>query len=95
MRTDKAIHTFYSNSEAVRDVKFSPQYPNVFAAVSENGTVQLWDLKRPDKCQLQFTAHSGPVYTCDWHPTQPWLATGSRDRQIKVNRRFWNILMES
>ena len=39
---------------------------------------------RPDKCQLQFTAHSGPIYTCDWHPTQPWIATGSRDKQIKV-----------
>lgn len=34
-----------------------------------------------------FTAHSGPIYTCDWHPTQPWLATGSRDKQIKV----WKI----
>lgn len=86
LRCDKAVHTYFSNAESVRDVKFSPQQPNQFAAVSENGTVQLWDLKRPDRCQLQFTAHSGPVYTCDWHPTQPWLATGSRDRQIKVWR---------
>lgn len=46
LRVDKAIHTFFSNSESVRDVKFSPQAPNLFAAVSENGTVQLWDLKR-------------------------------------------------
>lgn len=86
LRCEKAVHTCCSNAESVRDVKFSPQQPNQFAAVSENGTVQLWDLKRPDRCQLQFTAHSGPVYTCDWHPTQPWLATGSRDRQIKVWR---------
>lgn len=86
LRCEKAVHTYCSNSESVRDVKFSPQQPNQFAAVSENGTVQLWDLKRPDRCQQQFTAHSGPVYTCDWHPTQPWLATGSRDRQIKVWR---------
>lgn len=86
LRCDKAVHTYCSNAESVRDVKFSPQQPHQFAAVSENGTVQLWDMKRPDRCQLQFTAHSGPVYTCDWHPTQPWLATGSRDRQIKVWR---------
>ena len=42
---------------------------------------------RPDRCNFQFTAHSGPIYTCDFHPTQNWLATGSRDKQIKI----WNI----
>ncbi|XP_035919644.1 GATOR complex protein WDR24 [Anopheles stephensi] len=87
LRTDKsAINTYFSNSESVRDVKFSPHAPNTFAAVSENGTVQLWDIRRNDRCTAQFTAHSGPIYTCDWHPNQPWLATGSRDKQIKV----WN-----
>ncbi|XP_058059631.1 GATOR complex protein WDR24 [Anopheles bellator] len=87
LRTDKiAVNTYFSNSESVRDVKFSPHAPNTFAAVSENGTVQLWDIRRNDRCTTQFTAHSGPIYTCDWHPIQSWLATGSRDRQIKV----WN-----
>lgn len=91
MRTEKAVTTYQSNSESVRDVKFSPLVPNLFASVSENGTVQLWDLKRTDRCQSQFTAHSGPIYTCDWHPTQNWLATGSRDKQIKV----WNVELRS
>ncbi|XP_013119356.2 GATOR complex protein WDR24 [Stomoxys calcitrans] len=86
-RCDKAINTFYSNSESVRDVKFNPHSSNIFSAVSENGTVQLWDLRRADKCILQYTAHSGPIYTCDWHPSNNWLATGSRDKQIKV----WNM----
>ncbi|GAB0092870.1 GATOR complex protein WDR24 [Sergentomyia squamirostris] len=87
-RIDKgAIITYFSNSESVRDVKFSPHSPNTFAAVSENGTVQIWDIRRAEKCTTQFTAHSGPIYTCDWHPTQQWLATGSRDKQIKV----WNM----
>lgn len=35
----------------------------------------------------QFTAHSGPIYCLDYHPTQQWLATGSRDKLIKV----WNM----
>lgn len=91
MRTEKSVNTYFSNSESVRDVKFSPVVPNLFASVSENGTVQLWDLKRTDRCQQQFTAHSGPIYTCDWHPTQHWLATGSRDKQIKV----WNMEQRS
>ncbi|XP_023292808.2 GATOR complex protein WDR24 [Lucilia cuprina] len=86
-RSDKACNTFYSNSESVRDVKFSPHSNNLFSAVLENGTVQLWDLRRTDKCLLQFPAHMEPIYTCDWHPTQNWLATGSRDKQIKI----WNM----
>lgn len=79
--------TFYSNSESVRDVKFSPGNTFSFAAASENGQVQLWDTRRADRCTSQFTAHSEPIYTCDWHPTNPWLATGSRDKQIKI----WSI----
>uniref|UniRef100_A0A8D8G678 GATOR2 complex protein WDR24 n=1 Tax=Culex pipiens TaxID=7175 RepID=A0A8D8G678_CULPI len=89
LRTDKtAINTYFSNSglDPVRDVKFSPHAPNTFAAVSENGTVQLWDIRKNDRCTTQFTAHSGPIYTCDWHPQHQWLATGSRDKQIKI----WN-----
>ncbi|XP_055857530.1 GATOR complex protein WDR24 isoform X1 [Episyrphus balteatus] len=86
-RYEKSVFTYFSNSESVRDVKFSPHATNIFSAVSENGTVQLWDLRKSDKCILQFTAHSGPIYTCDWHPTKNWLATGSRDKQIKV----WNM----
>ncbi|XP_037945419.1 GATOR complex protein WDR24 [Teleopsis dalmanni] len=86
-RSEKSVVTYFSNSESVRDVKFSPHTTNIFSAVSENGTVQLWDLRKWDKCILQFTAHSGPIYTCDWHPMKNWLATGSRDKQIKV----WNM----
>lgn len=86
-RYDKSVTTFY-NSESVRDVKFSPGNPTTFAAAGENGQVQLWDTRRADRCISQFTAHSEPIYTCDWHPTNPnWLATGSRDKLIKI----WSI----
>lgn len=87
-RHEKAVTTFYSNSESVRDVKFCPGNQFVFAAASENGQVQLWDTRRTDRCTSHFTAHSEPIYTCDWHPTNSnWLATGSRDKQIKI----WSI----
>jgi WD40 repeat protein len=77
----------FSNTESVRDVQFSPHLHHVFAAVSENGNVQLWDLRRPDRCYHQFTAHSGPVFACDWHPEVTWLATASRDKTIKVETK--------
>lgn len=78
--------TFIS-TESVRDCKFNPFNSNAFASVSENGTVQLFDIRRTDKFLQQFTAHAGPIYCLDYHPTQPWLATGSRDKLIKV----WNM----
>lgn len=80
----------FSNTESVRDVQFSPHAPQTFAAVSENGNVQLWDIRRSDRCQQQFTAHSGPIFACDWHPECTWLATASRDKTIKV----WDLTVK-
>ncbi|CAB3227368.1 unnamed protein product [Arctia plantaginis] len=87
LRMKEVARTFISNTESIRDVQFSPHQANTFAAVSENGNVQLWDVRRHERCLLQFTAHSGPVFACDWHPEMPWLATASRDKTIKV----WDI----
>lgn len=68
----------------MRDVQFCPHSPHTFAAVSENGHVQQWDLRKPDRYFQHFTAHSGPIFACDWHPEAVWLATASRDKTIKV-----------
>ncbi|XP_072755687.1 GATOR2 complex protein WDR24 [Anoplolepis gracilipes] len=84
LRIKEAIKTFYSNTESVRDVQFCPQQPHTFAAVSENGHVQQWDMRKPDRYFQHFTAHSGPIFACDWHPEATWLATASRDKTIKV-----------
>ncbi|XP_013145455.1 PREDICTED: WD repeat-containing protein 24 [Papilio polytes] len=84
LRMKEVARTFISNTESIRDVQFSPHQAHTFAAVSENGTVQVWDSRRSERCLQQFTAHSGPVFACDWHPDVPWLATASRDKTIKV-----------
>ncbi|KAG5887490.1 hypothetical protein JTB14_023676 [Gonioctena quinquepunctata] len=84
IRFKSAVAVFYSNTESVRDVQFSPHNPYSFSAVSDNGSVQLWDIRKPEKCFQQYTAHSGPVFACDWHPEATWLATASRDKTIKV-----------
>ncbi|KAL1497792.1 hypothetical protein ABEB36_008690 [Hypothenemus hampei] len=84
VRVKNAVSVFYSNTESVRDVQFSPHNSYTFSAVSENGSVQIWDVRKPEKLQTQFTAHSGPVFACDWHPESTWLATASRDKTIKV-----------
>ncbi|XP_041979515.1 GATOR complex protein WDR24 [Aricia agestis] len=87
LRMKEVARTFISNTESIRDVQFSPHAAHVLAAVSENGTVQLWDSRRHERPLHHYTAHSGPVFACDWHPHSPWLATASRDKTIKV----WDI----
>ncbi len=75
--------TFVGKSE-VRDVSFSPYYPNYFAGVFENGSIQLWDIRKNNQALQVIQAHHGLVLTLDWHPTNPnALATGGRDRSIK------------
>ncbi|KAL5007040.1 hypothetical protein ScPMuIL_015846 [Solemya velum] len=85
--------TFSSGSTSIRDVQFCPAnlgYFN-FGAADESGNVQLWDMRRPDKVEKQLTAHSGPVFTIDWHPDDKnWLGTAGRDKMIKV----WDLQKE-
>lgn len=87
LRVKTSSCSTFNSTESVRDCKFNPFNVNAFSSVSENGTVQMFDIRRNDKFLQQFTAHSGPIYCLDYHPTQPWLATGSRDKLIKV----WNM----
>lgn len=88
LRRAEAQATFLSQSESVRDVQFAPFREHCFSAVQENGNVQIWDARRPDHCEKQFTAHSGPVFVNDWHLEQSrLLATAGRDKTIKI----WDV----
>lgn len=68
-------------SESVRDVQFSIRDYFTFASTFENGNVQLWDIRRPDRCERMFTAHNGPVFCCDWHP-EDRCGMGCRGQQV-------------
>lgn len=39
--------TFTPRAEAVRDVQWNPHQPHVFAAACENGSLQVWDRRKP------------------------------------------------
>lgn len=38
--------------------------------------------------ERKVSAHNGPCLTVDWHPDGRTLASGGRDRTIKVNSVF-------
>lgn len=87
IRTHNLATTFSVGSTSIRDVQFCPSNFNyfAFAAADEGGNVQLWDWRKPNSPEKQFTAHSGPMFCLDWHPSEPrWLATGGRDKTIKI-----------
>ena len=59
--------------------------PLRFASACEDGSVQCWDLRRPDAPLRRFIAHSGLVLALAFHPSRRGvLATGGRDRLVKV-----------
>lgn len=85
LRQNEAAINYAGLNEPVRDVQFSPNKPNVFIAVQDNGYVQLYDIRKKDKFEQSFPAHNGPILACDWHPEQPdTFATAGRDMNIKV-----------
>lgn len=84
-KSSLAKMTFQGRSEAVRDAQFSPAGGGVeFAAAFENGTVQKWDLRAPSSFVRKWSAHNGLALAVDWHPDGRVLASGGRDRLIKL-----------
>jgi WD40 repeat protein len=86
-----AQYVFEGKSEAVRDVQFAPGNAYAFAAAFENGTFQKWDIRFPKLYEKKWNAHNALVLSLDWHQDGRYLATGGRDKQIKV----WDTVSES
>ena len=78
--------TFKPKAEAVRDIKWHPCNDDVFAMVTSNGTLLVYDVRVTARPWIRFVAHAGEATTVDWHPTRKYyIATGSaRDRSVKI-----------
>ncbi|KAI7907105.1 WD40-repeat-containing domain protein [Cokeromyces recurvatus] len=80
-----ARYRFEGKSESVRDVQFNPVNIYEFAAAFETGTIQKWDMRNPKALyNRKVSAHNGPCLTVDWHPNGKFVASGGRDKTIKV-----------
>lgn len=78
--------TFHGKEESCRDVQFS-QNPYEFVSVFETGIFQRWDIRNPNHPETRFNAHNGFVLCVDIHPSGSIVATGGRDKLIKI----WNL----
>lgn len=84
------VTCFYGHEYAVRKVRFSPHFDNLFASVSYDMSVILWDTKATDK-QLakRYQHHTEFIIGLDWNLFEKGqLATASWDKSIKI----YNIL---
>ncbi|KAI9249009.1 WD40-repeat-containing domain protein [Sporodiniella umbellata] len=89
---NSAKFRFEGKSESVRDVQFNPVNAFEFAAAFETGTIQKWDIRNPKALyDRKLNAHNGPCLTVDWHPSGKLVASGGRDRTIKV----WDMSSDS
>ncbi|KAG0749967.1 hypothetical protein G6F57_004287 [Rhizopus arrhizus] len=89
---NSAKFRFEGKSESVRDVQFNPVNVYEFAAAFETGTIQKWDIRNPKALyDRKLNAHNGPCLTVDWHPGGKLVASGGRDRTIKI----WDMSSDS
>ncbi|KAF9090534.1 WD repeat-containing protein 24, partial [Mortierella sp. AD031] len=76
--------TIMDAKDIVREVQFNPTSMYDIVAGYESGNIQRWDIRNPSMGEKKFMAHMGFVTSLDYHPSGRFLASGGRDRTIKV-----------
>ncbi|KAF3198375.1 SEA (Seh1-associated) complex subunit [Orbilia oligospora] len=87
LRQKKSTMTLWGKSDAVRDVQFNALNAVHFAAAFDNGTIQKWEWRMGGTAHSylkKISAHNGPVFSIDWHPDGKYVASGGRDKTVKV-----------
>ena len=76
---------FNPKCDAIRDVQFSNSSEFIFAAISDNGTLSVWDRRNLDVSVIKFLAHTNSGLTLAYHPSKDSIiATGGKDKYLKV-----------
>jgi len=84
-----SITTFVGHSDLIYGAKFSPLIANLFASVSTDGHLNLWNsLDFAGKPLMSIEAHASEALSCDWsHFDRNVLVTGGSDGLI----RGWDL----
>ncbi|KAG8533738.1 uncharacterized protein KY384_001479 [Bacidia gigantensis] len=75
------------NSDAVRDVKWSPSNAFEFAICTDGGMIQRWDVRKSNAPLLRIRAHEKTCNAVDWHPNGEYILSAGADKDVKV----WNF----
>jgi len=81
---DVPVASFSEHLGLVYQVVWSPRKPGVFASVSGDGTLKVWDVRGGPHAQQTFRAHETEVLSCDWNKyNENIVVTSSVDRTIR------------
>ena len=78
---------FSGNSDAVRDLRWSPTNVFEFAIGTDSGVIQRWDIRKETAPLLRTRAHEKTCNAVDWHPDGRHLMSAGADKEVKV----WNF----
>ena len=67
----------HPEGSSIRDLSFSLSSVK-FVTTSDDRTARIWDFATSRE-EAIFKEHNSDVRTCDWHPFQALVATGSKD----------------
>ena len=73
------------HKDSIKDVAFSPS-DSKFMTCSTDKLLKLWDTHRVE-CLETMQGHGSDVLSVDWHPWMNLVASGGKDRLLKI----WNI----
>ncbi|KAI4122009.1 MAG: hypothetical protein LQ347_006662, partial [Umbilicaria vellea] len=82
--TCRSVYTYPGNNEGIRDLRWSPTDGMEFAAGTDNGVIQRWDLRKANAPLLKVNAHEKTCHAVDWHPDGKHLVSGGADKSVKV-----------
>ena len=82
--TCRSVNQYHGNNESVRDLKWSPVDAVEFAAGTDNGVVQRWDIRNDKAPLVKINAHDKTCHTVDWHPDGQYLASSGTDKNVKI-----------
>merc|ERR1712136_88687 len=79
------VGSFEGHHGVVYCTVWSPHFEGCFASASGDGTVRVWDIRKPYMPQNVIPAHGTEVLSCDWSKYDPnIIVTGSVDCTLKV-----------
>ena len=80
----KSFRQFDGRADAIRDVRWSPTEGLEFAVCTDNGTIQIWDLRYNNGPKLKLNGHGKPCMSVDYHPDGWHIVSGGSDKYVRV-----------
>ena len=79
------LQQLHGHEGCVAALSWSNYYSGVLASGSVDLSIRLWAADESWKCIRILKGHTDAITSIAWSPTLPLLASGSRDRSIRVH----------